>query len=57
MIKRWQQFNEELKPGTYKIVYEENFLLSFLKERVKKDFNVDLTQPTHTKMIIKNIKF
>jgi len=44
-------------PGDYKIVYEEDFLLPFLKEQVKKDFNVELTHSTHTKMIIKNRKF
>jgi hypothetical protein len=44
-------------PGDYKIVYEEDFLLPFLKNQVKKDFNVELTHTTHTKMIIKNKKF
>ena len=41
----------------YKIVYEEDFLLQFLKDQVKKDFNVELTHSTHTKMILKNTKF
>jgi len=44
-------------PGDYKIVYEEYFLLQFLKDQVKKDFNVELTHSTHTKMILKNTKF
>jgi hypothetical protein len=44
-------------PNIYKVVYEKDFLLPFLKEQVKKDFNVDLTHSTHTKMIIKNNKF
>jgi SAM-dependent methyltransferase len=44
-------------PGDYKIVYEEDFLLQFLKDQVKKDFNVELTHSTHTKMILKNRKF
>lgn len=44
-------------PQDYKIVYEKNFLLEFLKSQVKKDFNVDLTHSTHTKMVIKNKKF
>jgi hypothetical protein len=43
--------------NNYKIILEENFLLPFLKTQVKKDFNVDLTHSTHTKMIIKNLKF
>ena len=41
----------------YKIVYEEDFLLQFLKDQVKRDFNVELTHSTHTKMILKNTKF
>lgn len=44
-------------PSGYKIVYEDNFLLPFLKNRVKKDFNIDLIHPTHTKMIITNKNF
>jgi ribosomal protein L11 methylase PrmA len=44
-------------PNNYKIILEENFLLPFLKTQVRKDFNVDLTHSTHTKMIIKNLKF
>jgi hypothetical protein len=44
-------------PNNYKVILEENFLLPFLKTQVKKDFNVDLTHSTHTKMIIKNLKF
>jgi hypothetical protein len=44
-------------PGDYKIVYEEYFLLQFLKDQVKKDFNVELTHSTHAKMILKNKKF
>lgn len=44
-------------PSGYKIVYEDSFLLPFLKNRVKKDFNIDLIHPTHTKMIITNKNF
>jgi ribosomal protein L11 methylase PrmA len=44
-------------PSDYKIVMEEDFVLPFLKQQVKKDFGVDLTHSTHTKMIIKNNKF
>ncbi len=44
-------------PNSYKIVYERDFLLQFLKDQVKKDFNVDLIHSTHTKMIIKNNNF
>lgn len=44
-------------PSGYKVVYEDNFLLPFLKDSVKRDFNIDLTHPTHTKMIIDNKSF
>lgn len=44
-------------PNSYKIVYERDFLLPFLKQQVKNDFNVDLTHSTHTKMIIQNKSF
>ena len=44
-------------PSSYKIVYEQDFLLDFLKRQVKKDFNVHLTHSTHTKMIIQNKNF
>jgi hypothetical protein len=44
-------------PSDYNIVYEKDFLLQFLKDQVKKDFNVELTHSTHTKMILKNRKF
>lgn len=44
-------------PSDYKIVMEEDFVLPYLKQQVKKDFGVELTHSTHTKMIIKNNKF
>lgn len=44
-------------PNDYKIVFEDDFLLPFLKSQVKKDFNVELIHPTHVKMIIENKKF
>lgn len=44
-------------PGGYSIVMEEDFVLPYLKSEVKKDFGVDLTHSTHTKMIIRNKNF
>ena len=44
-------------PTDYKIVMEEDFVLPFLKQQVKKDFGVELTHSTHTKLIIRNTKF
>lgn len=41
-------------PKNYSIIYENSFILPYLKEQVMKDFNIDLIHTTHTKMIIKN---
>lgn len=43
-------------PAEWKIIYENYYLLDYIKQQIKKDFNITLTQPTHLKMIIKNIK-
>jgi hypothetical protein len=44
-------------PSEYKIIMEDNFLLPFLKDQVKKDFNIELSHSTHIKMIIENKRF
>lgn len=44
-------------PNDYEIVYEKDFILPFIQNQVRKDFNVEITHSTHTKMIIKNNKF
>ena len=44
-------------PSRYKVVYEKSYILPFLKEKVKKDFGIDLTHSIYTKMIIKNSSF
>lgn len=44
-------------PNNYSILYEEDFILPYLKKEVKKDFGVELTHSTHVKMIIKNKSF
>lgn len=44
-------------PSTYKIAFEEDFILPFLIKQVKQDFGITINHSTHTKMIIKNIKF
>lgn len=44
-------------PQGYSIVLEDSFVLPYLKKEVKKDFNIDLTHPTHLKMIIENKNF
>ena len=36
---------------------DKDFLHLFINNQVKKDFNVELTHSTHTKMILKNTKF
>lgn len=39
-------------PNNYKITYEKNFVFPPIKERVLKDFGVEIKHSTHTKMII-----
>ena len=41
-------------PSNYKIIYEDAFILPFIQEQVKKDFDINISHSTHTKMIIKN---
>lgn len=41
-------------PSNFKIIFEEHYVLPFLKNQVKKDFNIELKEPTHLKMIIEN---
>lgn len=64
-VENWERENkenylpiskEELKsliPDEYEIVYEEYFVLPFVKEEVRKDFGIELKTPTHLKMILK----
>lgn len=44
-------------PNRYKIAFEENFILPFLVKQVKSDFGITINHSTHTKMMIKNLKF
>lgn len=44
-------------PHNYKVAFEENFILPFLVKQVKSDFGITINHSTHTKMIIKNLKF
>ena len=44
-------------PSEYKIAFESNFILPFLQKQVKQDFGVTINHATHTKLIIKNLKF
>ena len=46
---------EQLKaliPDTYEIVYEEEYVLPFLKEQVKKDFDYEIKDNTHIKLLL-----
>ncbi len=44
-------------PSSYKIAYEDNFILPYLQSQVNKDFGIHITHPTHTKLILRNLKF
>ena len=43
-------------PKKWKIVHEEHYVLPFLQKTIMNDFGVNLNQPTHIKMILKNEK-
>lgn len=42
-------------PSNWKIIFEDHYTYYFLKNQIKKDFDIDLEEPTHLKMIIENI--
>lgn len=44
-------------PPSYKIIFEDNFVLPYLKKEVKKDFDIDIKHTTHAKMILENTEF
>jgi len=43
-------------PNNWNIIFEEHYLYDFIKQQVKKDFDIDLKEKTHLKMIIKRKK-
>lgn len=40
-------------PDRYEIVYFEHYTLPFVREQVRKDFSVQLTDPTHGKILLR----
>lgn len=38
----------------FNIIYQKHYILPFIKEQVKKDFNIDLMDKTHVNIIFKN---
>lgn len=45
---------KNLIPKSYKITYEESFILPFLKSKVYEDFGITLNEKTHIKLILEN---
>ncbi len=41
-----------LIPNYYEITFEHRFILPFIKKNVKKEFNIDIKDNTHTKLIL-----
>ena len=39
-------------PNNWKIIYEDHYTYDFIKNQIKKDFDIILDEPTHLKMII-----
>jgi hypothetical protein len=64
-VDNWERENNEnylplfyedlitIIPDWYTITFRDNFTLPFLKDKVKKDFDVDLKEKTHMKLILK----
>lgn len=49
-----QHLKSKWIPSSWTIIFEDYFTFPYLKGIVKKDFDIDIKQPTHLKMIIKN---
>jgi len=48
---------KNLIPKSWSIKYDKHYILEYFKNTVKNDFNIDITEPTHIKMIIQNNNF
>lgn len=44
-------------PSNYRIALEDDFVLPYLQNQVKNDFGITITHSTHTKLILRNLKF
>lgn len=44
-------------PVEYTIKYQKSYLLDFLKDKVKEDFDVIIDHPTHLQMLLENTEF
>ena len=40
-------------PNSYDIIYQEHYILPFLHEKIKVDFDIDFYEPTHLKLILR----
>lgn len=47
------EYLKSMIPDTYEIVYEEEYVLPFLKEQVEKDFGYEIKDNTHIKLLLK----
>ena len=41
-------------PNNWEIIFENHYTYDYLKNQIKQDFDVELNEPTHLQMIIKN---
>ena len=48
-----ESLKNKIPPG-WDIVFEEHYTYYFIKDQIKKDYDIDITLPTHLKIIIKN---
>lgn len=49
-----ETLKSKIPPG-YKIKYEDHYVYDFLKKTIKNDFDVELKEPTHLKIIIEKL--
>jgi hypothetical protein len=40
-------------PNCYDIIYQEHYCLPFLHEQIREDFDIEFSEPTHLKMILR----
>lgn len=40
-------------PSNWQIIYEQHYTYDYIKQQIKKDFDVEINEPTHLKMILK----
>lgn len=48
-----EYFKKNWIPSNWKIIFEDHYTYDYIKKQIKNDFDINLNEPTHLKMIIK----